>query len=88
MAIGTPFIRNKCVTCFSIEEEKESGWINYIPLKLEEKLKELGAAVHNKRPFEENVVNEGNYLISAQNLESVKKWTETLVKLTKQHELL
>jgi len=76
---GTPFLKGKKVTCFTNDEEKKIGYEKTVPFMLEDKLKELGAIVFNKGPFETNVCIDER-LITAQNMKSTKEWLNMIVK--------
>jgi len=74
-----PFLKGKKVTCFTKEEEKKIGYEKSLPFMIEEKVKELGAKLENKHPFESNVVTDQR-LITAQNMQSTKEWIATIMK--------
>lgn len=79
---GEYMIKNKRITCPTKEEERQIGVENYLPYMLEERLRERGARVENKKPFESNVQFDDR-LITAQNAPSVKDFVEKVEEMAK-----
>lgn len=71
------FVKGRKITCPTREEEQKMGFENYLPYYLEERLKERGANLQNKKPFESNVVVDSR-LITAQNAPSIQEFVEKL----------
>lgn len=63
---GVPLVKNRRVSCFTNEEEREVGLDEVMPFLLETRLQELGAEIHNKGKFEPQVVTDGR-LVTGQN---------------------
>ena len=63
---GVPLVKNRRVSCFTNEEEREVGLDEVMPFLLESRLQELGAEIHNKGKFEPQVVTDGR-LVTGQN---------------------
>jgi len=78
---GEYFVKGFRLACFSNSEEKEVGYEEYLPYSLEDRLRERGSKVENKKPFETNVIVDER-LITAQSAPSihefVTKITETM----------
>lgn len=72
-------IKDKRITCFSKEEERKLGYEEYLPFVLEDKLKERGAKVDIKKPFEPNVCMEER-LITAQNPPSIQEFIHKITE--------
>ena len=69
--------------CFStMEEDKKINMEKQLPYCLEDKIKQRGARIQNKGPFEINVVVEER-LITAQNTQSAKEWIMTIIREAK-----
>lgn len=79
---GEYLIKNKRITCPTKEEERQMGVENYLPYMLEERLKERGARIDNKKAFESNVQFEER-LITAQNAPSIKEFVEKINEMAK-----
>ncbi|ASK35700.1 type 1 glutamine amidotransferase domain-containing protein [Alloalcanivorax mobilis] len=76
---GEPLVRNRKVSCFTNEEEKEVGLDEVMPFLLETRLRELGAEIHNKGKFEAQAVTDGR-LITGQNPPSSRVTAEAVVQ--------
>ena len=63
---GVPLVKDRRVSCFTNEEEREVGLDEVMPFLLESRLQELGAEIHNKGKFEPQVVTDGR-LVTGQN---------------------
>lgn len=74
---GEYILKGKRVTCFSREEERQVGFDKFLPYTLEERVKERGAKVDTKKPFESYVVVDER-LITAQNAPSVHEFVEKI----------
>ena len=61
-----PLVKDRRVSCFTNEEEREVGLDEVMPFLLESRLQELGAEIHNKGKFEPQVVTDGR-LVTGQN---------------------
>jgi putative intracellular protease/amidase len=76
-------IKNKKITCYTNEEEKQKRYEEYLPFMLEDKLEERGAKVEHGKPFQSFVITDER-LITAQSWPSiqefVKKITEKISK--------
>lgn len=69
---GDYYLKGKRVTCFTKEEERQTGYASFLPYILEERVKERGAKLDFKKPYEPNVViDEPGRLITAQNAPSI-----------------
>lgn len=77
---GEYLLKGKRVTCFTREEEKKVGYENYLPYVLEDRIKERGARLENKKPYESNVIQDER-LITAQNAPSIHDF---VTKITEQ----
>lgn len=75
-------ISGKKVCCSTKEEEQKLNMEKQLPYFLEEKLRDRGAKLENKGPFEINVVRDER-LITAQNNQSAKEWIMTIMKEAK-----
>ena len=76
---GIPFVNGRKLTCYTNEEEVFSKKENLIPYFLEDALKDAGALFVQGSIGEVNVVEDNN-LITAQNYQSVKAFTNAVVK--------
>lgn len=76
---GIPFVNGKRVTCFTNEEEIAAKKQDLIPFYLEDALKTEGAFFIQEGVGVVNVVEDGN-LITAQNYQSTKLFTDTIIK--------
>jgi len=77
---GVPLVKDRRVSCFTNEEEREVGLDEVMPFLLESRLQELGAEIHNKGKFEPQVVTDGR-LVTGQNPASSEKAARELLKL-------
>lgn len=76
---GEYLLKGKKVTCFTREEEKKVGYESYLPYVLEERVKERGAKLSNKSPFESNVIVDER-LITAQNAPSIHDFVSKITE--------
>ncbi|PJF18108.1 hypothetical protein PSACC_02076 [Paramicrosporidium saccamoebae] len=76
---GDWLIKGKRITCFSKEEERQTGYEKYLPFYLEERVKERGAKTEIKKPFETNVVIDER-LITAQNAPSIHEFVSKIIE--------
>lgn len=74
---GELWLKNKRVTCQTVEEEKELKLERTLPFMVENKLREIGAKIEKSSVFQPNVV-EDERLITAQNNYSTKEWVERI----------
>lgn len=74
---GEYLIKGKKITCPTKDEERQVGYDNYLPYLLEERIKERGANLHNKKAFESNVVVDDR-IITAQNAPSVQEFVQKI----------
>jgi putative intracellular protease/amidase len=72
------WIKDKRITCFSNEEERQLKTDKDSPFLLEDRFNNLGAHVENSEPFEINVIQDER-LITAQNTESVRAMTRAFI---------
>jgi len=80
-ALQPGFLKNKRISAFSNTEEKMSGRADHVPYKLEDRLKELGADIHNALlPFTAHVETDG-LLITGQNPASAHRTAKEIAKL-------
>lgn len=79
---GEYLLKNKKVTCFSKEEERQVGFDKFLPYFLEDRVKERGAKLDIKKPFETNVVTDER-LITAQNAPSVHEFVQKITERTR-----
>lgn len=75
----TSILKNMRVCFSTAEEDKKLHVEKNLPYCLEEKIREKGAKIENKGPFEVNVVKDGR-LLTAQNTQSAKEWIMTVVR--------
>lgn len=82
-------LKNKRITCFSNDEEKEKRFDEFLPYFLEDKVKERGAQVEISKPFMPNVViSEQDRLITAQSFPSIKKFVQKIAeKVSPSHKM-
>ena len=73
------WLRNRTVTCNTVEEEKDMGLDESLPFHLEDRLRELGARFKKADKFESYVVVDER-LITGQSRNSVKEWMESITK--------
>jgi len=78
-------VKGKRMTCFSNAEEKEAGFEQFVPFRLEDRLKERGAKLEIKGPFTPNVVEEER-LITAQSYPSAQQWVQKIAEKYKKHQ--
>jgi putative intracellular protease/amidase len=76
---GQPLLKNKRVTCNTIEEEKEMELDKALPFLVEKKLKEIGARFEKQEKFKSNVVVDER-IITGQNRDSSRQWVETIAQ--------
>jgi putative intracellular protease/amidase len=76
---GEYFLKDKKMTCFTNEEEREKKVDKMLPYFLEDKVKERGANFQKTKPFESLVVVD-EHLITAQNSFSVKDWIKKIME--------
>jgi len=74
---GDYLIKGKKITCPTKDEEREVGYDSFLPYMLEDRLKERGANIQNKKAFESNVVVDER-LITAQNAPSVQEFVKKI----------
>lgn len=72
-----PLLKNKRVTCNTLEEEKEMELDKTLPFLLEKKLKEIGARFEKQDKFKSNVVVDER-IITGQNRDSSRQWVEAI----------
>eukprot|EP00455_Lapot_gusevi_P016213 TRINITY_DN18306_c0_g1_i1.p1 TRINITY_DN18306_c0_g1~~TRINITY_DN18306_c0_g1_i1.p1 ORF type:complete len:226 (-),score=44.74 TRINITY_DN18306_c0_g1_i1:57-734(-) len=77
---GTPFVRNRQITCFTNEEEEKVQKTQYVPFLLESALKEKGARFQAQSVFAKNVVVDGR-IVTGQNPASAGGVAEAMLKL-------
>ena len=75
---GVPLVKDRRVSCFTNEEEREVGLDEVMPFLLESRLQELGAEIHNKGKFEPQVVTDGR-LVTGQNPPSSEVTAQAVV---------
>lgn len=63
---GDPVVKGRRFTCFTDAEEKAIGADSYVPFLLESRLKSQGGTALSAKPFQANVVSDGN-LVTGQN---------------------
>lgn len=76
-APGQPLLKDKRVTCNTIEEEREMELDKALPFMLEKKLREIGAKFEKQDKFQSNVVVDER-IITGQNRNSSKEWAEQI----------
>lgn len=76
---GISFVNGRRMTCFTNEEEVSAHKQDLLPFYLEDALKTAGATLIQKEAGAVNVVEDGN-LITAQNFQSVKAFTDAIIK--------
>lgn len=74
-----PLLKNKRVTCNTVEEEREMELDKALPFMLEKKLKEIGARFEKQDKFKPNVVVDER-IITGQNRDSSRQWVETIAQ--------
>lgn len=77
---GEYLIKGKRITCFTKEEERKTGYGKFLPYILEDRVRERGAKLDIKSPFETNVVMDER-IVTAQNAPSIH---EFVTKVTEQ----
>jgi len=80
---GIPFVNGKRLTAYTNKEEYAAKKENLVPFFLEDALKDAGALFIEEKPGADNVVRDDN-LITAQNFQSVKTFTEEIMKYLSQ----
>jgi putative intracellular protease/amidase len=74
---GEYLMKGKRMTCFSKEEERQVGYEKFLPYSLEDRVKERGAKLDIKKPFDANVVVDDR-LITAQNAPSIHEFVSKI----------
>lgn len=75
---GDPVVKNHRFTCFTDAEEKAIGADSYVPFLLQTRLKEQGGKPLAAKPFQANVVADGN-LVTGQNPASSIPTAESVI---------
>ncbi|TDL30632.1 type 1 glutamine amidotransferase domain-containing protein [Jeotgalibacillus sp. S-D1] len=76
---GTFLVKNKKMTAFTDEEEKETGLDSFMPFLLQSKLEEQGAHFVAQGNWADHVVKDGKF-ITGQNPQSSQKTAEAFVQ--------
>lgn len=77
---GAPLLKDKEVTAWSNNEEKQVGWDKCLPFLLENKLREIGAEVKLAEPYQPNVVI-SDRIITGQNFASAQLLGEKMAHM-------
>lgn len=72
-------VKGKRLTCFSRDEERKLGLEECLPFSLEDRLRDRGAKIELKKPFESNVVVEEK-IITAQNPASATDFLRAIIQ--------
>jgi len=76
---GDYLIKNRNITCYTNQEEREQKYTELLPYLVEDKLRERGAKLDLGKPFESHVITDER-LITAQNSGSIRDFLRTLTE--------
>jgi putative intracellular protease/amidase len=75
-----PFVKDREITAFTDQEEKQHGLSSIVPYSLEYKLRILGSKFENVSPFNSCVIISQEQLITGQNSQSSYDWVISIAK--------